>query len=80
MRQSHGLAQVISWRSVGRVLPHYPDLIVAPVLTAIWRVASEEELQDFADKFQPALCDQIGEDGAQIRVGAVCSNAGAWIQ
>jgi hypothetical protein len=61
-------------------LPPYWDLIVAPVLTAIRLEASGEELQDFADKLHAALCNQIGEDGARIRAGAVCSKAGAWIQ
>jgi hypothetical protein len=77
MRQSHVLARAISWKCFWGILPPYPNLIIVPMLQAIRLEASEEELQDSADKFQPALCEQICEDSAQIRVEAVCSNAGA---
>jgi hypothetical protein len=65
---------------LGGVLPPYPDLILAAVVTAIRLEASEEELQDFANKLHAALCKQIGEDAAQIGVEMVRSKAGAWIQ
>lgn len=80
MRQSQTLAKAISWTSIGRILPPNPDLIVAVVLTAIRPEASEEELQDSADKLHTALCEPIGEDAAQIRAGAVYSEARARIQ
>jgi hypothetical protein len=80
MRRSQALAQAVSWRSVGRVLPPNPDLIVAAVVTVIQLEASGEEQEDFADKFHAALCELIWEDSAQIRAGAVCSKTGAWIQ
>jgi hypothetical protein len=80
VRQSQVLPRATSRKCFWGVLPPNPNLIVAAVLTAIWLDASEEELQDFANKLHAALCDQIGEDTAQIRAGAVCSKAGAWIQ
>jgi site-specific recombinase len=80
LRRSHALSRAISWRSFGRVLPPYPDLILAAVFAMIPLEASEEELQDFADKLHAALCELICKDSAQIRVGAVCSEAGAWTQ
>jgi hypothetical protein len=80
MRQSQALPRGTSRKCFGEVLPLSPDLIVAAVLTAIWLDASEEELQASADKLHSALCEQLGEDGVQIQVGAVWSNAGAYIQ
>jgi hypothetical protein len=77
MRQPQALPLATSRKCFGGVLPPNSGLTVAAVLTVIWLDSSEEELQDSADKLHTALCDQIGEDGAQIRVGAVCST---WIQ